>query len=72
MELAFRNFVTISLIAGFFVYAIIVTLADIFVFGIQPSDSEMAFLLAGAIMGSLTSVVTSLYENKKLNDSDAP
>ena len=53
---------------GFFSYAAISTLADIFVFGVPPSESKMAFLLAGALIGFVTSVVTFLYEDEKTED----
>jgi len=65
MKLKFRNIITLTLIMGFFSYAAISTLADIFVFGVQPSESKMAFLLAGALIGFCTSVVTFLYEDEK-------
>lgn len=69
MELKFRNVITITLVIGFFAYAGLNTYADIFVFGIQPSESKMAFLLAGAIIGFVTSVVTFLYEDEKKTES---
>jgi len=53
---------------GFFSYAAISTLADIFVFGVAPSDSKMAFLLAGALIGFVASVVTFLYEDEKTEE----
>ena len=65
MKLRFRNVITLSLVMGFFAYAGIVTAADIFVFGVQPSESKMAFLIAGAIIGFVASVVTFLYEDEK-------
>lgn len=71
MELKFRNVITLSLVMGFFAYAGVTTLADIFVFGVPPSESKMAFLLAGALMGFVASVVTFLYEDEK-TDSKKP
>lgn len=65
LKLKFRNIITLTLVMGFFAYAGVITLADIFVFGIQPSESKMAFLLAGAIIGALTGVVAFLYEDEK-------
>jgi len=65
MKLRFRNVVTLTLVMGFFAYTSISTLADIFVFGVPPSESKMAFLLAGALIGFVTSVVTFLYEDEK-------
>jgi len=69
MKLKFRNIVTLTLVMGFFAYVGVITMADIFVFGVPPSESKMAFLLAGAIIGSVTSVVTFLYEDEKKTDS---
>ena len=65
MKLRFRNVITLSLVMGFFAYAGIISIADIFVFGIPPSDSKMAFLIAGAIIGFVASIVTDLYEDEK-------
>ena len=65
MKLKFRNVITLTLVMGFFAYTGISTAADVFVFGIQPSESKMAFLLAGALIGFCTSVVTFLYEDEK-------
>ena len=65
MKVKFRNVVTLSLVMGFFAYAGISTLADIFVFGVPPSESKMAFLLADALVGFVSNVVTSLYEDEK-------
>ena len=65
MKLRFRNVITLTLVMGFFAYAGVITLADIFVFGVPPSESKMAFLLAGAIIGAVTGVVTFLYEDEK-------
>lgn len=65
MKLRFRNIITLSLVMGFFAYAGISTFADVFVFNVQPSESKMAFLLAGALIGFVTSVVTFLYEDEK-------
>ena len=45
-------------------------MADIFVFEIQPSESKMAFLLAGALMGFVASVVTFLYEDERTEKKD--
>jgi len=53
---------------GFFAYAGVSTAADVFIFGVPPSDSKMAFLLAGALIGFVTSVVTFLYEDEKTED----
>lgn len=55
---------------GFFAYTGVSTLADIFVFGVQPSESKMAFLLAGALMGFVSSVVTFLYEDEKKTEPE--
>ena len=71
MKLKFRNVVTLSLVMGFFAYVGVSTLADIFVFGVSPSESKMAFLLAGALVGFVSNVVTSLYEDEK-SVSDKP
>ena len=65
MKLKFRNVITLSLVMGFFAYAAIVTLSEIFVFGVQPSESKMAFLIIGAIIGFVSGVVTFLYEDYK-------
>ena len=65
MKLKFRNIITLSLTMGFFSYVGIISLADIFIFGVPPSESKMAFLLAGAIIGNVTSVVSFLYEDEK-------
>jgi len=65
MKLKFRNIVTLTLTLGFFAYAGISTFADVFVFGIPPSESKMAFLLAGALVGFVSSVVSSLYEDEE-------
>lgn len=70
MKLKFRNIITITLVMGFFAYAAINTLADIFIFGVPPSESKMAFLLAGALMGFVASVVTFLYEDEKKSESN--
>lgn len=70
MKLKFRNVITLTLVMGFFAYTGIMTMADIFVFGVPPSESKMAFLLAGAIIGSVTSVVTFLYEDEKKSESE--
>jgi len=56
---------TLTLVMGFFAYAGISTIADVFIFGVQPSESKMAFLLAGALIGFVSSVVTFLYEDEK-------
>ncbi len=69
MKLKFRNIITLTLVMGFFAYAGISTLADIFIFGVPPSESKMAFLLAGALMGFVSSVVTFLYEDEKKTES---
>lgn len=69
MKLKFRNVITLTLVMGFFAYAGISTMADVFVFGVAPSDSKMAFLLAGALIGFVTSVVTFLYEDEKLDEA---
>lgn len=68
LKLRFRNIITLTLVMGFFAYAAISTLADIFVFGVAPSDSKMAFLLAGALIGFVASVVTFLYEDEKTEE----
>ena len=65
MKLRFRNVVTLILVLGFFAYVGVITAADIFVFGVPPSESKMAYLLAGAIIGTVTSVVAFLYEDEK-------
>ena len=65
MKLKFRNIITLTLVMGFFAYTGISTAADVLIFGIQPSESKMAFLLAGALIGFCTSVVTFLYEDEK-------
>lgn len=70
MKLKFRNIITLTLVMGFFAYLAINTLADIFIFEIQPSESKMAFLLAGALMGFVASVVTFLYEDEKKSESN--
>ena len=69
MKLKFRNVITLSLVMGFFAYAGIVTLADIFVFGVQPSESKMSYLIAGAIIGFVSGVVAFLYESEKIEDA---
>lgn len=70
MKLKFRNIITLTLVMGFFSYVGVITAADIFVFGIPPSESKMAYLLAGAIIGTVTSVVAFLYEDEKKSDSE--
>ena len=65
MKLKFINVITLTLILGFFAYAGVSTAADVFIFGVQPSESKMAFLLVGALIGFCTSVVTFLYEDEK-------
>ena len=65
MKLRFRNVITLSLVMGFFAYAGVSTIADVFVFGVPPSESKMAFLIAGALIGFVSSVVTFLYEDEK-------
>jgi len=50
---------------GFFAYAGVSTAADVFVFGVQPSESKMAFLLAGALIGYVSNAVSFLYEDEK-------
>ena len=69
MKLKFRNVITLTLVMGFFAYVGVITAADIFIFGVPPSESKMAFLLAGAIIGSVTSVVAFLYEDEKKTES---
>ncbi len=65
MKLRFRNIITLILVLGFFAYVGVITAADILVFGVAPSESKMAYLLAGAIIGTVTSVVAFLYEDEK-------
>jgi len=65
MKLRFRNIITLTLTMGFFAYAGVSTAADVFVFGVQPSESKMAFLLAGALIGYVSNAVSFLYEDEK-------
>jgi len=65
MKLKFRNTITLTLVLGFFSVAGLLLVADILVFGVQPSESKMAFLLVGALVGFVTSVVSFLYEPEK-------
>ena len=65
MKLKFRNVITLTLIMEFFAYAGMSTISDVLIFGVQPSESKMVFLLAGALIGFCTSVVTFLYEDEK-------
>jgi len=63
MELQFRNVITLMLISGFFLYTLASLMFDVFVFGISPSDSKMAFMLAGSLVGFCSGVVAFLYVN---------
>lgn len=71
MELQFRNVITLILFIGFFATLGVIVLADIFVFGIEPSESKMAYLLVGSLVGSIGSVVAVLYEKEKSDVKNA-
>lgn len=61
----FTDIISLSLLYGFFILIFFIIISDIFIFNIEPSNSEMAHLLVGALIGLLGNMVSSLYKNKK-------
>ena len=60
----FRNIISLSMLYGFFVVILIILLSDIFIFAIEPSESKMAYLLVGGLVGYVATVITSIYKRK--------
>ena len=55
----------LSTMYAFFSLTAIIVISDIVIFKIEPSDSEMAHMLVGAMVGYMGSIFLTFYKNKK-------
>ena len=63
-SLAYKDFMSFFLLFSFVIVIMTILLADIFVFNEDPGHSEISYMLIGALVGYVASIMNTYFKIK--------